>query len=97
MSQVSRKGPLLIFAAVAGGLLYATYGGRQQPRPLARGSGAPGISEALESAAGTGGTRARGLDEPVGPPGSDIKDAHIGTSSTDAPSKRSAGKEERGP
>jgi hypothetical protein len=64
----TRKGPLVIALGILGGLLYTTYGGRQEPRPRAtttmhdaRGATAP-VSETLQSVAGTGGERTRSRD-----------------------------------
>ena len=63
----TRRGPLVVALGIMGGLLYTTYGGRQEPRPRAathdaRGAPALPVSETLQSVAGTGGERTQSRD-----------------------------------
>ncbi|KAL1838061.1 hypothetical protein VTJ49DRAFT_3109 [Mycothermus thermophilus] len=86
----SRKGPLLIAGGVLAGLVYFTYGGRSQPRPVARNQGS--VSETLQAAAGTGGPRAR--DDQAASQASDVekKDTRVYSASPSAYSKRDVDK-----
>ncbi|KAK4041248.1 hypothetical protein C8A01DRAFT_15007 [Parachaetomium inaequale] len=92
----SRKIPLMVAAGVFTGLLYTTYGAKQQPRPLAThdaSSQAP-VSETIQRAAGTGGARARTPDEVHALRESeyDPRDTRLHSSDPSAASKRNPAK-----
>jgi hypothetical protein len=102
----TRKGPLLIALGIMGGLLYTTYGGRQEPRPrttttthdarAANTTAAP-VSETLQSVAGTGGgggsTRSRDSAEDMEALRQhDPKDTRLYSADPSAYSKRNADK-----
>lgn len=89
----TRKGPLLVALGIMSGLLYTTYGGRQEPRPRARG-GVP-VSETLQSVAGTGGERTRSRDSAEDREAlrqQDPKDTRLYSASPSAYSKRDVDK-----
>ncbi|AEO68483.1 uncharacterized protein THITE_2022370, partial [Thermothielavioides terrestris NRRL 8126] len=89
----SRAGPLLAAGGILGGLLYLTYGGRQQPRPQAAPNtavaGLP-VSETLQAVAGTGGahSRARDAEDRESLRQYDPKDTRLHSADPSAQSKR---------
>jgi hypothetical protein len=86
----SRKGPLLIAGGILSGLLYFTYGARQQPRPLAthEASSQVPVSETLQAIAGTGGERAHPAGDREELRQYDPKDTQIESRDPSAASKR---------
>ncbi|KAJ4289962.1 hypothetical protein N0V88_006763 [Collariella sp. IMI 366227] len=94
----SRKGPILIVAGVLGGIFYATYGGKQQPRPRATSDTSSRIpmSETLQSVAGTGGERAHGHKDGEGLRQFDSKDTRLASANPTADSKRNLQKSQGG-
>ncbi|KAK4120709.1 hypothetical protein N657DRAFT_648897 [Parathielavia appendiculata] len=87
----SRKGPLLIAGGLFSGLLYFTYGARQQPRTTAThdASSQAGVSQTLQSVAGTGGERAHASRDREEQRLYDPKDTGLASSDPSAASKRS--------
>ena len=79
--------PVAAAAVLGAGLWWQTAGGRNQPKGHAERGGVP-VSEALQSAAGSGGARARA----PGDMNYEAKDTRIYSRSPDADSKRDAGK-----
>lgn len=86
----SRKGPLLAVGALFGGILYMTYGAKQQPRPRAThdaGTQVP-VSETLQAIGGQGGARARDAEQRESLAQYDPKDTRIHSADPSAQSKR---------
>ncbi|KAK4095669.1 hypothetical protein N658DRAFT_502483 [Parathielavia hyrcaniae] len=86
----SRKGPLLIAGGLFSGLLYFTYGAKQQPRTTATtpsGSQAR-VSQTLQSAAGTGGEGAHASRDREEMRLFDPKDTGLASRDPSAASKR---------